>query len=455
MAYTPVLTIRMADANTAFGQALPIGTVVYDQANIKTYVAKIALLSTENISTAFPGKLVEVGISTLVGLSDTPTEYDSGDINKTLRVNSTPNGIEFVSAGANLGAAVTTTSPTTSPVYGDYYDATQEGFYPNFGHPATTVYVGETLAYDGTNWIIIPKPTGIEEFIKLTDTPSTYGTQGQVPVINATTDGLAWGYRANLNGNSTQIFQVKDGVNANDAVNVSQLQALGAGLTFSGNWDPALTSSEPTWPFPDETLTTPTDIGKFWVCNRDGYDKSGQFWDQGDWIVFQGPGTGADAADWGKIPNLSANEFLDLNDTPSSYTGQANKIVAVNSDGGGPDGSALEFIEAPPETFTGLTDTPANYTAQAGKWVRVAGSGDGTGLEFVTAPKQIKRYDTGTGQAGFVGQVFTLDETRSTNLTAAVNGLTLEASQITGSGTAITFLPPLTIQDKVIIINEV
>ena len=72
--------------------------------------------------------------------------------------------------------------------------------------------------------------------------------------------------------------------------------------------------------------------------------------------------------------------FLELTDTPSNYTGQANKQVTVKSDETG-----LEFIDqtANISTFLGLTDTPTDYTGQANKLVAV-NAGE-SALEFITA----------------------------------------------------------------------
>jgi hypothetical protein len=68
------------------------------------------------------------------------------------------------------------------------------------------------------------------------------------------------------------------------------------------------------------------------------------------------------------------DNFLDLTDTPDTYTGQGTKIVSVNS-----GETALEFIA---NSFLNLTDTPNAYTSQALKDVRVNAAA--TGLEFYT-----------------------------------------------------------------------
>jgi hypothetical protein len=81
--------------------------------------------------------------------------------------------------------------------------------------------------------------------------------------------------------------------------------------------------------------------------------------------------------------------FTGLTDTPSSFSGQKNKVAIVNN-----AENALEFVATSSfgggggsTTFTGLTDTPANYSGQAGKMV-VVNSGE-TGLEFATGSLDI------------------------------------------------------------------
>ena len=75
-----------------------------------------------------------------------------------------------------------------------------------------------------------------------------------------------------------------------------------------------------------------------------------------------------------------ASAFTDLSDAPAAYTGQAGKVVAVNS-----SETALEFIAGGgggASAFTDLSDAPSAYTSQGGKYVRV-NVGE-TGLEFAT-----------------------------------------------------------------------
>ena len=74
---------------------------------------------------------------------------------------------------------------------------------------------------------------------------------------------------------------------------------------------------------------------------------------------------------WDEYPS-----FLDLSDTPNSYSGQATKIVRVNA-----GETALEFVDP---TFLALTDTPSSFTGAGSKLVKV--NSGATALEFVAVP---------------------------------------------------------------------
>jgi hypothetical protein len=73
-----------------------------------------------------------------------------------------------------------------------------------------------------------------------------------------------------------------------------------------------------------------------------------------------------------------ADNFVELEDTPSSYASQAGKLVSVNNTETG-----LSFIdfEAGLTNFISLTDTPTTYSGFEDHYVKVTPSGDG--LEFV------------------------------------------------------------------------
>jgi hypothetical protein len=99
------------------------------------------------------------------------------------------------------------------------------------------------------------------------------------------------------------------------------------------------------------------------------------------WVPYH-----SDGSTWDKFFTrfAGASPFTTLTDTPASYSGEANKLVAVNA-----GETALEFITAPAETFLSLSDTPANFTSDGLKSVRV-NTGE-TALEFYT-PAVVKQF---------------------------------------------------------------
>jgi len=80
---------------------------------------------------------------------------------------------------------------------------------------------------------------------------------------------------------------------------------------------------------------------------------------------------------------IGKNRFIELDDTPSTYSGQAGKYPRVKSDETG-----LEFATAAGVgTFKELTDTPDTYTTHGGKHVTVKDTEDG--LEFSIHDKTV------------------------------------------------------------------
>ena len=114
-----------------------------------------------------------------------------------------------------------------------------------------------------------------------------------------------------------------------------------------------------------------------------------------------------DAVVIGGTGGAGRTTFVSLNDTPSSYSGEAGKIAAVNSGETG-----LEFI-APPtgtSTFTGLNDTPSSYAGEGGKLAAV-NVGE-TALEFINPPSGtfLGLTDvTNTTYTGLAGAVATVN----------------------------------------------
>lgn len=91
----------------------------------------------------------------------------------------------------------------------------------------------------------------------------------------------------------------------------------------------------------------------------------------------------------------AANDFTDLDDTPSSYaSGDANKVLVVN---GTEDG--VEFVNKP-DTVLELTDAPGSYSGQAEKTL-VVNDGE-TAVEFVDRVYEPHGMAAGTLAAGLV-----------------------------------------------------
>lgn len=91
----------------------------------------------------------------------------------------------------------------------------------------------------------------------------------------------------------------------------------------------------------------------------------------------------------------AANDFVDLDDTPSSYaSGDAGKVLAVN---GTEDG--VEFV-AKPDTVLELTDAPSSYSGQ-GEKALVVNNGE-TAMEFVDRIYEPHGMAAGTPASGLV-----------------------------------------------------
>jgi hypothetical protein len=80
---------------------------------------------------------------------------------------------------------------------------------------------------------------------------------------------------------------------------------------------------------------------------------------------------------WVAVSGVGATAFTDLTDTPSSYSGEGGKGVAVK---GAEDG--VEFVDFASD-FLDLSDTPSSYSGEGGKIVSVNVAENA--LEFTTA----------------------------------------------------------------------
>lgn len=132
----------------------------------------------------------------------------------------------------------------------------------------------------------------------------------------------------------------------------------------------------------------------------------------------------------GEAAGVPVSQFLDLVDVPSTYAGQATKLVRVNA-----AGTALEFITAPAQftaTFVSLTDVPASYSGAAGKTVRV--NSGGTGLVFVPSGPQwlAAKVLVASGAAAIIAAT-NWNAVTSGGIPAGAAGVILEA-QATGNG---------------------
>lgn len=128
------------------------------------------------------------------------------------------------------------------------------------------------------------------------------------------------------------------------------------------------------------------------------------------------------------------DQFTELIDTPSSYTGQAGKSVRVNA-----TETALEYY-TPSEvgstiSFLDLVDTPSSYTGQAGRIVKV--NAGGTALEFETSTyiASTRSINTNNGLTG--GGDLSTDRTLGlTGQALALHNLATNGYIVrTGSGT--------------------
>lgn len=108
--------------------------------------------------------------------------------------------------------------------------------------------------------------------------------------------------------------------------------------------------------------------------------------DEGVYYTFWGASIG-----WAEV----GIDFVDLDDTPSSYaSGDGSKLVAVK---GTEDG--LEFVSKP-DTLLELTDAPSSYSGQGNKTVRV-NTGE-TAVEFDDIAYEASEFFNGLPTAGVV-----------------------------------------------------
>lgn len=107
-----------------------------------------------------------------------------------------------------------------------------------------------------------------------------------------------------------------------------------------------------------------------------GYSVGSVWFDGAD--IYDCVANGSGVAVWELRGGSSVEDFTDLGDVPSDYTGEGGNFVRVKGDETG-----LEFAAggAGATDFTDLADVPASYTGHGGKVVAVKSGEDG--LEFV------------------------------------------------------------------------
>jgi len=115
------------------------------------------------------------------------------------------------------------------------------------------------------------------------------------------------------------------------------------------------------------------------------------------------------------------DQFTDLTDTPSDYTGQGSKVVKVKSTEDG-----LEFADESggASSFLDLTDTPSDYTGQAGKVPAVKSTEDG--LEFVspgTPDSHHTTHEAGGLDAIKLDDLASPDDNTDLNVSTSAHGL--------------------------------
>ena len=112
--------------------------------------------------------------------------------------------------------------------------------------------------------------------------------------------------KADLAGDSNVVFRIAEGQQANDAVNLSQLNRINGIINnfpiygnyfLKGFWNPT------TGKYPKEDLA-PSYAGWYWICSFDGNDPINErIWSEGDWCVYIG-GNSAQPAGWMQIATV-------------------------------------------------------------------------------------------------------------------------------------------------------
>ena len=227
------------------------------------------------------------GATTFLELTDTPGSYTS---NKFLAVNSGGTAVEFVDAPSG-GSTTIDIEDGGSPV--------GSANTINFGTNLTASISNGTATITGSS--------GATDFLDLSDTPASYTNQdGKFVVVSG--NSLAF---TDAPGGGTLSAVEQTGYNCENPISISEDgTTIGIGTT----------SNAYGTRYVEDYLPLPSDgcDGDLWYYTAASGGSSG------------------------------ATTFLELTDTPASYT--SNKFLAVNS-----SGNAVEFVDAPSGGGIGLS----------------------------------------------------------------------------------------------------
>ena len=304
--------------------------------------------------------------SKFIGLLDTPNNYDDG---KFLR--STSNGIIYDEIFTpNLDWNEILNKPSTFPPSSHTHTESQITDLKD--------YALQTSFLTHTSNTNNPHQTS---FLKLTDTPSVYAGQANRFIkVNSSTNALEF---TDIDANTltdvtittpTNNQILKYNTTTSQWVNSNNEQAVWGNIsgTLSNQTDLNNALSGKLSTLSNQSIGNLQDVDITGVSN--GYILS---WNNALTRFEPVEPAGVIAT------------FIGLEDTPSNYTSQNNKLVAVTS-----DASGLEFIDPPSGNFIGLSDTPEEYTGQQGKTLFVNSTEDG--LEFGDPPSATWGNITGT-----------------------------------------------------------
>lgn len=218
---------------------------------------------------------------------------------------------------------------------------------------------------------------GADTFLDLFDTPSTYsGSAGMSVIVNVTEDGLEF---STISGSAGHIittdgtpvtprthldfdsrFTVLD--NPGSDATVITIDAVES-VTGDGVNNASPTNPVISWP-------TPAQIGAVDSVTGDGVDNTDP---NNPVLTFPTPsGIGAVA--------ITDFNFLELTDTPNTYSGSAGRSVVVNPTETGLIFTTISGGSSGVSTFLSLTDTPSTYSGFGGHLALV--KRNETGLEF-------------------------------------------------------------------------